>query len=220
MAKNMGNIIVFVHQYARRRIAVNRPVLIHLFQATWLALWRARNLPCAFGAGVRKIGSGQTVRDRSDHLAPLEDAIAFIENCKKIGYSISRFGCAQEEITAARGLARGCRVVRIMTDIKALFLRLAIKVDQQIATNDQIEPGKRWVLNQVVDSEEYNLAHFRFNATPFLFFDKETLQTRWRNILADRAGIEAATGKGNRFFVDIGGKELQARRFFHGRCLF
>ena len=136
----------------------------------------------------------------------------FVEHIEEIGRGVHRFGCTQKEIALV--------VERIVERGKKPFLRLAIEIDEHIATDNQIETRKRRVAQQIVYGKKNVLANFRFHLVAIFSFSEKAFEAGGRHLFGNGGRIDAAAGKGNCLFIQIGGKDLEARWFAYLRRIF
>src|SRR5687768_18071335 len=99
-----------------------------------------------------------------------------------------------------------------MKDLQNPILRFAVKIDQKIAARDQIELGKRRVVQKVMRREQNALADFFFDAKTRAFLDKKSLETFSRNVCRYYLVVHAFAGSRDGFLVDVARKDLDCWR--------
>ena len=136
----------------------------------------------------------------------------FIKNGKEIIGRINRFRRAQKEIAAG--------VERIVKGGKNFLLRRTGEVNENIATADEIEPGKGGILQQIMRGKENVLPNFRLRPVTAILFGEVALEAGRDNIFGNGGWVETAAGNRHRRFIKIGGENLPAGRFINlGRTL-
>ena len=84
-------------------------------------------------------------------------------------------------------------------------------IDQQIATTDQVEPGKRRISDHVLLGKDQYVAEDFLDAVGagFRLLVEKSRQSFRRDIGGDAGGINAGACLFNRLAIKIGGKHLQ-----------
>ena len=130
----------------------------------------------------------------------------FIKNGKEIIGRINRFRHAQKEIAAG--------VERIVKGGKNFLLRRTGEVNENIATADEIEPGKGGILQQIMRGKENVLPNFRLRPVTAILFGEVALEAGRDNIFGNGGWVETTPRNRHGRFIKIGGENLPAGRFF------
>src|SRR5690349_20083965 len=111
------------------------------------ALGRLRNA----SARMRLRRAEHTTRQRCPHIvAPLKEAVLFVENAKEAALACNPLRRPEEEITA--------RLQRVVECSHQPVLQSGVQIDQQIAARYKVEPRKRRVPGNIVYREDAHLA--------------------------------------------------------------
>src|SRR5678815_4669331 len=91
------------------------------------------------------------------------------------------------------------------------FLQCAIQVDQDIPTTQQVEFGKRRVLDEILDGKNRHFTKFFFDVITVAFIEEKSPEPRRRDIFDDTVRIDSGTCRLNRVGVDVGAENLHAK---------
>src|SRR5262245_12257354 len=97
--------------------------------------------------------------------------------------ALRRLRSAEEEEAAP--------IQRIVKQIDYLALRVGLKIDQDIPADDQIEPRKGRILQEVVLREHHDVAQRLGDPVPALLVAKEPVQSLARNVIGDGRRIQS-----------------------------
>src|SRR5262249_30101847 len=123
-----------------------------------------------------------------------------------------RFGRSQEQETA--------RFEGVMKEGDDLPLQFWPQVDQQIAAANQVHTRKWRVFLHALHGKDDHLADLLADLVGAVIFDKEALQTFWRNVGGNVVRVYAKAGPLDGLVVDVGGENLhQVFLFAHGHLL-
>ena len=92
------------------------------------------------------------------------------------------------------------------------FLKRAAQIDQHVAADDQIEPGKGRIARQVLAGENAQVAHLLVDPVAAIHPVEKSPQPLRRDILRDRCRIRPRPRKINRRFADVGRENLNRNR--------
>ena len=102
-----------------------------------------------------------------------------------------------------------------------LLLQLAIEVDQQIATRDEMQLRERRIAQHAVRREHDAIADFARHAIMVALGTKIALEPRFGDIGGDRRRIDAVARRGERALIDVGSEDHdlggQSRRLISSR---
>ena len=117
------------------------------------------------------------------------------------------------EVAHALGAAQQqqpTRVERIVEQRQEPLLQLDVQVDQQVAAADQVEFGKRRVLDQVLLGENQHVADVFVDpvARAVSLWCKKPRQPLGRDVGRDTERKQPCPGTGHRLAVDVSGKDL------------
>ncbi|MNQ72786.1 hypothetical protein D3C85_874980 [compost metagenome] len=103
-----------------------------------------------------------------------------------------------------------------------LLLQFRAQIDQQIATTDQIQPGKRGVLDQILLGKDQHVADAFMNAiAASIGFQGEKPLQPFRADVGRHAGrINTGACRSNRLTVDISGEHLNPVILLEGFAVF
>ena len=90
------------------------------------------------------------------------------------------------------------------------LLQLGAEVDQQVAAGEDVQPGERWVGEQVVRCEHHHFANFLADAVAIAFLDEEAGQAFCRQVFGNAGRVERLPCLGDGVRVEVGGEDLQA----------
>src|SRR5260370_37192783 len=71
-------------------------------------------------------------------------------------------------------------------------LQRRVEIDEQVAARDQVEPGERRVLDEVVHREDAHLAHVLGDAVAIAVLHEKALEPLGRYAAGDRLGITSS----------------------------
>ncbi len=97
-------------------------------------------------------------------------------------------------------------------DLESAGLGAAIQVDQQVAAGNQVEPGERRILQEIVRREHHHFPDFTAHAVAVRLLCEESAQAPVADIGGDGIGIQAAARGLYGFVVKVGREYLH-----HGR---
>jgi hypothetical protein len=78
------------------------------------------------------------------------------------------------------------------------FLERGVEVNQEIATEEQIEPGERRIHDHIVLGEQHHVADTRVDEVAVTLSAEKTGQALRRNIRGYRGGVASSPGECNR----------------------
>ena len=112
------------------------------------------------------------------------------------------FRCAQKKHTA--------RHQGVVKQGNQLLLQVCAHVNQQVAATDQVEFGKRWVLDQVMLGKNQHVANVFAHAvsTAVGLGGEKTRQSPGRNVGGNTGWINTGSGRGNGTAVNVGAEDL------------
>jgi len=82
------------------------------------------------------------------------------------------------------------------------------KINEDVATGDEIEVGKRWVGGHVMAGEKAQVAKLLADFIAALNLVEKTMETFLGKVLIDAFRVKANAGFLDDFFADVGGKNL------------
>src|SRR5512147_2343439 len=91
------------------------------------------------------------------------------------------------------------------------FLQCGIQVDQQIPTTQQVEFGKRRVLDQILDRKNRHFADFFFDVIAVAFIEEKSPEPRRRDMVSDGDGIDSRARRLDRLGVDVRAENLYGK---------
>ena len=118
---------------------------------------------------------------------------------------VNRFGRAQYQ--AAIGQQR------VMEQVDHVPLNIPLQIDHHVAADDQVEPRKRRVTQQIMRHKDHQLADFVADPKAAAFLDKKPLQPLRGDIRQDHADRFAIVPRSQRAKKVIDGCSLGAMRF-------
>src|SRR5487761_2084034 len=124
-----------------------------------------------------------------------------------IGTRLGALGSAEKQETPG--------MKRKMQQSEHFPLSRRLEIHQDITAADEIETGKRRIVDQLLSAEYHTGAKIRSNLELLMAvnpFEKST-QPISRHLLGDTGWIPAAAGERDGFLAGVGGKHLQ-RAFF------
>src|SRR2546430_2549553 len=107
-----------------------------------------------------------------------------------------------------------------MKDLQHLVLRFAIKIDQHVSANDQIEARKGRVAQDIMRGKKYQLPEIFPDPVSVALFDKKAFEPLGAYIRFDRFGITVVPRLGDRIVIHIGREDLYLRRVRKPRGMF
>ncbi len=115
-----------------------------------------------------------------------------------------RLGSAKEEEAA--------RLERVVEKVEEVLLQLALHVNQQVATADEVEPGERRVAQHAMSGEKHRLAKIAVDPVVVALSGKKAYEPLARNLGGNRGRVQSFTRDAQRALVEIGGKYLNLGR--------
>src|SRR5689334_3105480 len=100
-----------------------------------------------------------------------------------MGRIIDRLRCAEEQI--------GIRLKCVMEDRAGLPLQLSVKIDEEVAAEDQVEAREGGVFEQAVGGEKDEVAELTLDPVVIAVLDEETIEPLGADIRLDRDGVAA-----------------------------
>src|SRR6476469_1596509 len=91
------------------------------------------------------------------------------------------------------------------------FLQCGIQVDQQIPTTEQVEFGKRRVLDQILDRKNRHFANFLFDVKAIAFIEEKSPETLRRDMVGDGPGIDSLARRLDCLGVDVRAENLYGK---------
>ena len=131
-----------------------------------------------------------------------EDAVVLVDDVEQSFLTRQPFGGAEEEITL--------RVQRKMKPGDDQALKIGRQIDHQVAARDQVEPGKRRILHQVVRGEDAGLAQVGADAILPVLEREEPVPPGLRQVLDGGGGVDAVACGDQGGGVDVGAEDLKA----------
>ena len=104
-----------------------------------------------------------------------------------------------------------------MEQFQELNLGVGPKVDEKIATGNQIEPGERRIFQDVLRGEDHHFASLLFDPVAILLLDEIAGETLGPNIPRYSLRVNAGAGGVDGVAVEIGGKNLHGETFIQAR---
>ncbi len=97
-----------------------------------------------------------------------------------------------------------------------LRLQIDPQVDEDVSTRDEVERGKRWVLDQAVLRERARVPEFLDDPERPVLPDEEPRQALRRDVLEDVVGVAAVPRRRHELAVDVRGEDLDRARELAG----
>jgi hypothetical protein len=91
------------------------------------------------------------------------------------------------------------------------FLERRVKVNQEIAAGEQIEPGKGRIHDHIVLGEQHHVADPPVDEVAVSVSAEKSGQTLRRDVRGYRGRIESPAGECNGVRIEIRGKDLERR---------
>ena len=96
-----------------------------------------------------------------------------------------------------------------MKERQQFFLQFRGQVDQKIAADDEIEPGKGGVHDDVLGGEGHHRPDLLADPVGLPILDKEALEAFGGDVGDDVGRVAPEAGLGDGVRVEVGGKDLQ-----------
>ena len=87
-------------------------------------------------------------------------------------------------------------------------LQLGLQVNHQIAATQQVQLGKRWVLDDVLHCKDHHFTHLLLHPVAAVIPDKETVQPLRRHVLRNVGGVATGARRVDGVVVEVGGIDL------------
>src|ERR1035438_1459622 len=156
-----------------------------------------REIRPAFGAAALAQARRRRARGRPQAI----HFVGFLHLMKRIGQRADAFRWTNYQ--------EACRLEGVMQDRQDLELQRGAKVDQYVATTDQVQPRERRVLGHVVPGKNAYVADALCNLVPAFRTGEEPRQSLRRDMRNFGVLIYAGAGFGDRRFADIGSENLE-----------
>jgi hypothetical protein len=101
-----------------------------------------------------------------------------------------------------------------MKQFDNILLNVALQVDQQIATCDQIDPREPRITQQITRGKDDQRSNLLVDPITPILFGKKTFESLRRNMRCDISYVKSFSSFHERMFVQIAGKHLDAGRRF------
>jgi hypothetical protein len=109
------------------------------------------------------------------------------------------------------------RIQGVVKERDQVGLQIAVEIDQQVATTDEIHPGEGRILHQILLGEDQEIAHHLLNAVAHLGgLREEARQPRRRDLGRDAFRIETGAGLRDGARINVGREELHLVGLFEG----
>ena len=141
------------------------------------------------------------MRRRNQHALALtlEDLEPRLQQGKQLGQRRGALRFAHHQVAA---LAQGER-----EELQRPPLELGSEVDQHVATQHQVDARKRRALSKVVLAEDDHAPQLLADFPGGIERGEVTLPSSWRHVLQGRARVHAASSKGDRVAIQVGGED-------------
>src|SRR5688500_2410429 len=97
-----------------------------------------------------------------------------------------------------------------MKDVECAILRVAIEVDEQVATRDQIHLREGRVLEKIVRGEKDCFSQFATDPVAARFLDEVALQALFTDVRSNGERIDSGTRSLNGAFIEVASEHLDA----------
>ncbi len=99
-----------------------------------------------------------------------------------------------------------------MENGERLFLQTRLKINQQVAATNQVQPREGRVVDEILPGEDDHLPQRLDDAIAAFFLDKKPAQSFRRDILREALGVETVAGFVQHRVVEVSGEHLELAR--------